>query len=406
MTKIVDIIPPRDKIKKDGVSIHKQPKPIKSFKGLKIAIFSLLIFIGLGAFIYCMDGEAKVTIYPITTPVSLEEVITISAIEASIDLENNIIPAEYFEDTVEFTAHYDATGSDDSGQIAEGIITVYSEYPNDVNITKNTRFLTSSGLLFRSKEAFVIPAEGEVDVEIYATKAGEEYNLKNAVFAIPGLSECCPNIYNSIYAEVKEGAEIAGGKSSVVKVVLEEDIEDAEKHFKEKYLEEAKNQLIEKIMKAGSYIFSEDNIEQEFEQFIINASAGDVPETENFEVMGIIKTKILVIREADIDNFIKKKLEISEQGLELVPGSLEKGFSINDEDKNVLTAEAYTYPKINQIFLLNDIKGLQISDGRSLLEAMDEIRSVDVAASLFWKNTLPSNRDNIDLIFNFQLLEE
>jgi hypothetical protein len=406
MTKIIDIIPPRDKSKKDGVLIHKQSKPKKSFKALKIAVFTLLIFVIAGVFVYCMDGNADVTVYPITKQVGLEEIITISAIEASIDTEDNIIPAEYFEDTVEFTAYYDATGSDDSGQIAEGIITVFSEYAKEVNITANTRFLTSDGLLFRSREAFVIPANGEIDVEVYATKAGEDYNLKNAVFAIPGLAECCQAIYGSVYAEVKEGTEISGGKSSVVKVVLEEDIEDAEDNFKEKYLEQAKNQLITNINKAGSYIFSEEDVEQEFEQFIINASAGDVPETEKFEVMGIIKTKILAIREADIDNFIEEKLELSEQGLELVPESLEKEFSLNDDDETVLIANAYTYPQLNKIFLLNDIKGLELSDGRSLLEAMEEIRSADVSASLFWKNTLPSNRDNINLTVNFQLLEE
>jgi len=403
MTKIVDIISPREN-KNDPVMVQKKIKPKKSFKSLKITIFTLFIFVLAGLYVYCMDGEAQVTVYPVTKQIGLEESITIVATEAKINIENNIIPAEYFEDTVEFTAYYDATGSDESGQKAEGTITVFSEYSKDVKITNNTRFITSQGLLFRSKQAFTVPANGEVDVEVYAVKAGEEYNLKKAVFSIPGLATCCSAIYENVHAEIKEETEISGGKSSVVKVVLEEDIDNAEKDFKKNYLEEAKNTLIKSIDSAGSYMYFEEDIEQEFTQFIINASVGDKPESGKFEVMGIIKTRILGFREADVDKFIEEKLSLSEQGLILVPQSLEKDFS-KEQGEIILTANAYTYPKINKIFLLNDVKGLELSDCKLMLEAMNEIRSADIVASLFWKKRLPINRDNINLNINFEIQE-
>jgi len=63
---------------------------------------------------------------------------------------------------------------------------------------------------------------------------------------------------------------------------------------------------------------------------------------------------------------------------------------------------AKTYPKISEILILNDIKGQEIEDCKSILKSFPEIKSVDIAASLFWKNRLPKNKDNINIEIDFE----
>ncbi|MDD4358820.1 MAG: hypothetical protein PHY30_03330 [Candidatus Pacebacteria bacterium] len=406
MVKIIDIIPPNQN-KDDSIQVIKKEKPKnKKLSKFLISILIIVFFCIGGAFL--IEGKGNITIYPETKDASLEETIYIAAGEANIDFENSVIPGEYFDETLNFEDVYESTGSDESATKAEGELAVCSEHPKDIKLVKNTRFLSAEGeLTYRAKAAFTIPKgngnePGCVKVEVIADDVGDEYNLSSGTFSIPGLKNT--EYYTTVWGELKDGEKLFGGSRSEVRVVTEKDIDKAKDLFKEKYLAKAKESLINNLEEVGTYIYFDDSFEQTFDKFIVLASEGD--KIDNFKIEATITTKVLIFRKSDIDKYVEQKLLLSEEGRVIVPNSLLKEFlplEENDSDHyaTILKVSAKTYPKISEVFIANDVKGQTIEDSLNILKSIPEIESADVSASLFWKDRLPKNKDNIQIQINF-----
>lgn len=408
MTKIIDIIPPRS-TQNEAVRVVKKPEPSKNKKVPKI-LFAFLIFIIIGfGTAYFVEGSASVVIYPVVRDVSLEETIYIKAEETEINLAENILPGEYFEETLNFEDTYSATGSDESATKSSGFITVCNEHPSNtpLKLVKNTRFLSAEGeLTYKALAAFTVPAKsgntpGCVEVEVIADEAGEDYNLNTGTFSIPGLNNT--DYYTTVWGELKDGQKIEGGSRSTQRVVTEKDLAKATDLFEEKYLEIAKQSLISNLEKVGTYLYFDDGFKQDFDKFIVLGSEGD--KVENFKIQATITTKVLILRKADVDKYIAGKLLLTEENREFVPESLSKEFLEAEGNTDgtilVLKVVAQTYSKISEVLILNDVKGQEIEDCLSILKKLPEIESADVTASLFWKDRLPKNKENINIEFNF-----
>lgn len=408
MTKIIDIVPPNTS-KNDEVKIVKKEK-VKKRKNFPKVLALILFFVIAGTGLaFLIEGKGNVVIYPATKDIGLEEVIYISAQETSIDFEKNIIPGEYFEEKLDFEDTYEATGSDESATKAEGAIMVCNEHPSSkpLKLVKDTRFLSSEGeLTYKAAGAFTIPAKtgnnpGCVEVSVIAEEAGESYNITSGTFSVPGLIKYS-DWYKTVWAELKNGQKIEGGSRSMQRVITEKDIDKAKDLFEEKYLEIAKESLKKNLDEVGTYIYLDEGFKQEFDKFIILGSKGD--KVDSFKIQATITTKVLIFRKSDIDKFIEKKLLLSEENRTFVPNSMLKEFAKDESEKDavILKLSAKTYPKISEILILNDIKGQEIEDCKSILKGFPEIKSVDVAASLFWKNRLPKNKENINIEIDFE----
>ena len=407
MTKIIDIVPPNTN-KNDEVRIIKKEK-VKKRKNFPKVLVLILFFVIAGTVLaFLIEGRGNVVIYPATKDIGLEEVIYISAQETGIDFEKNIIPGEYFEEKLDFEDIYEATGSDESATKAEGVITVCNEHPSSkpLKLVKDTRFLSSEGeLTYKAVGAFTIPAKtgnnpGCVEVSVIAEEVGDNYNINSGTFSVPGLKNT--EYYTTICAELKSDQKIEGGSRSMQRVITEKDIDKAKDLFEEKYLEIAKESLKKNLDEVGTYIYLDEGFKQEFDKFIILGSKGD--KVDSFKIQATITTKVLIFRKSDIDKFIEKKLLLSEENRAFVPNSVFKEFAKDESEENtlILKVSAKTYPKISEILILNDIKGQEIEDCKSILKGFPEIKSVDVAASLFWKNRLPKNKENINIEIDFE----
>ncbi|HOI60153.1 MAG TPA: hypothetical protein PKU93_02395 [Candidatus Pacearchaeota archaeon] len=409
MVKIIDIISPNTN-KNDTVRIVKKEEQKTQKKFPKIfASILLFIIIGLGTAFF-IEGKGNIVIYPVLKDVNFEETIQVVAGETEINYEKNILPGEYFEEKLNFEDTYEATGSDESATKAQGKITVCNEHSNlkPLKLIKDTRFLSAEGeLTYRATEAFTIPAKngnnpGCIEVPVIADEAGDRYNLTSATFSIPGLKNT--DYYTTIWGEIKEGQKIEGGSVSEQRIITEKDIDKAKDLFEEKYLELAKQSLISNSEAVGTYIYSDNWFEQQFDKFIVLGSKGD--KVSNFKIEATITTRVLIFRKSDVDKYIENKLLLSQENRSIVPDSLLKEFVIpeNDSEKNtlLLKVNAKTYSEISKVLLINDVKGQEIEDCKNILKNIPEIKSVDVFASLFWKNKLPSNKENINIQIEFE----
>lgn len=400
MTKIIDIIPPI-KSKTNNVRVFKKDEEGKNslLKVLALIIILIIIILSIAFF---WEGKGRITIYPLTKNIEFEETIYISAKETSIDFENNILPGEYFIEKLDFEETFDATGSDETGAKATGTITVCNSRSLPLNLQKSTRFLSQEGnLTYTAEQALTIPAKDCIEATVIAEEAGEEYNLASSTFSVPGLLKY-PDWYSVISAELKEGQALSGGSRSAVKVITEKDIEKAEETFKEALIEKGIQSLKKNLDEVGAYVYEENSFEQDFDKFITLGTKGD--KVDNFKIQATITTKVLVFRKSDVDKFISSKILLTEENREFVPNTIFKEFKKDEENEDalILRVSAKTYPKISEVLLLNDIKGLEIEDCKNILKNFPEIKSADITASLFWKNRLPNKKENIDIEIEFE----
>jgi hypothetical protein len=315
--KVIDIIPPKkfkekkkalEFVEKKKVEIPKKefgfkeklPKfPVK--KGIIFATFLILasIFILLSF----KFSKAEIKIWPKTEDLKLNEKLIVDTKAGSIDSKNKIIPGKIFE--------FEETFSDDfpaSGEVlkkAEGIIRLFNEYNTQDEVWKEgTRFVSSDGKLFKSKDKISVPGakikDGKieasfVDVPVIADKGGEEYNIGPSDFSIVAFKGT-PR-YFKYYGKSFQPMK-GGGKSYQV---TKEDLEKAERTLIERGKEKAKEILKEKI--PTDFSFSDDAIEIEVLEKNSSVKEGEEVEKFNFKVK--VKIKTIAFSKNDILNFIK-----------------------------------------------------------------------------------------------------
>ncbi|KUK49998.1 MAG: hypothetical protein XD75_0082 [Parcubacteria bacterium 33_209] len=395
--KIYDIIP-NERAEQKETFCHKE-KPKKN-KNPFIFISFFVVVALLGVFFF-LPGKAEVSMYPNIEEVSVTSLVTIDVSEALADFDNLVLPGIIFSNTKEATDSYLSTGTDSKTKRATGVIRVYNKISPAKNqsLVKNTRFLSVPGeLTYRADEAFTIPANGYVDIAVTADEAGTEYNINSATFSIPGLVGT--NIYSSIYAETISPLE--GGEDSQVKIVTVGDISSSKESFEKKYSEIAKEELINSI--PESFIYIPENISLEVEDIYADAPAG--AEVESFNVYGKINSKVTAFRKDDLIK-VGEKLINNEifDNIKIVPGSIlcdiEEYKVVGEKIELSIVFNAKTYSLPEEELLRNGLLNNSKINSASLLENMAEISKVEIDIFPFWRSTLPSKKESVEIKLKF-----
>jgi hypothetical protein len=189
------------------------------------------------------DKQADLPQVVVPSIISLNVLISIDGQEEGLAIP--VIASHLIETDVASSAEFRATGSAPSGDArAVGTISIINETSNDYRFVATTRFLSPEGVLFRMKEAANIPANGTVDVEVYADKVGVGGDIEPTKFTIPGLSaDLQPRVYGQSHVAMTGG----GG---TVTAVAESDIEAARIELVKRSLVEARENFKVMISEA------------------------------------------------------------------------------------------------------------------------------------------------------------
>ncbi|MFA5012997.1 MAG: hypothetical protein WC520_00315 [Candidatus Paceibacterota bacterium] len=423
--KIYDIIPP-DQVGKETncepyceKDFNLEPaqndipvivkKPRRSFGSFKIII--LIIFVGLivGAFVF--PAKAEVKIYPKTEDVSASDIAIVDASQQFADLERKTVPGFVFTEEREYSETYNSTGNDSQAAKAKGKIRVYNKYSpvEPLTLKLGTHFLsTPKGLSYHSLAVINVPAgkvsggkvePGYVDIEVEADEAGADYNLSSATFSVPKLNGTA--YYSTTWAET-QGA-ISGGSSSNIKVVSKKDIDSGEEIFKAKYLAQAKDSL--KSLISDEYIFFEENISQTIDSITVSAKENEAVAT--FEIKGKITSKVTAIKKEDLKAFAEKAINATVEGQakQIAPNSLSYSITSQKETNGKTELQLSYSAKIYWIpdneFLLASIAGKAKDYSASILGNIPEIDKTEINVFPFWKSTIPTSSDKVNIQIKF-----
>lgn len=134
---------------------------------------------------------------------------------------------------------YAASGESNVGEEIVGQVRIINKYNKSQALVAKTRLLSRDNKLFRIKNPVNVPAGGEVLVDIYADKPGEDMAIAATDFTIPGL---WLGLQDKIYARSDESFLFT---KKVKKYILVEDIDRATQDISAALIDEAKSQAVE-----------------------------------------------------------------------------------------------------------------------------------------------------------------
>jgi hypothetical protein len=414
--KVFDILPPKkEKIliaKKEVPGLKERIRPKIHFPKItfpKISfrkfIFSFLILLLVSALIFSFKfSRAEIKIWPEVEEVNFVEIVTVDTKAENLDLNKKTIPGKFFETEETFSNSFNSSGK--ILKKAEGTIRLFNEYTTKDEIWKEgTRFVSSDGKLFKSKDKIYVPGakikNGKieasfVDVPVIAAEGGSQYNIGPSDFSVVAFkgSPRYFKYYGKSFGPMKGGGEF--------QVVAKEDLERAEKELINLATQKTKEILGKKI--GNGFSFSEDVIE--ISVLEKNSSAKEGDEKEKFDFQIKVKIKTIIFSKDDLSNFAKDYLASKIQPeKEFYQPSLK--IDLKGEVKNFELGKAgfqmrisgKVYPKIDPLSIKKAIAGKSLEETKFFLLNQKEISKSKIEIYPFWIKKIPDDIKRIEILY-------
>ncbi len=335
--------------------------------------------------------------HPFTLLKTPTEENTVSFNTVSIDKEGNVeIPA---------------TGEERIEKAATGRIVVYnnsSESP--LLLIKNTRFATPDGLVFRTPTSVSVPgpsknAKGEtvpgsMEIEVYADAVGEKYNIGLTDFVLPAFRENNDPLFEQVYARSKTPME--GGFEGVVRTAAKADTDAAYSNIKT----QLESNLTESILASvpDGYIAIPETVTVSFENLpnMDGSSAGMV----SVRMKGT--AYVAALEEAALGSSIARQFVADYKGapvrfqdtnaLTITTAASSTDITTATELPIKVTGVTDLVWQFDHEQLAEDLAGKRRSAADAIVDTYPGIESMNIAISPFWRRSLPSNVEDIDIV--------
>ncbi len=382
----------------EGELIPKRKGGAKRFLVFVSCVVVLLLVLYVGTSVL---PKANVTIHPKRTEKTIKAATTASVDSASIDVENQKIPAKTFVFKRSLSKEY-PTSKQTVTQKARGVITIYNAYSSaSQRLIATTRFESPDGKIYRIENSVTVPGAkivngsivpSSVDVSVVADQPGVGYNIDPTTFTIPGFKGT-PK-FAGFYG--KSSKPMAGGSQGDLRAVSDTDIQKAKEDLIVSVKELLKTELDEK---SKGFVVLDEAISYKISDAQSNRKLGDI--ADNFQLTGTVELRAIGFAENDIKALAEAL--VSKEGVEqdLIDFSIEYG-TLRINDGFSLAAFSYEIKgvlrdRINEDELKEKILGKKVGEIRSILAKYDTISSAKVSLWPFWVSTVPQNKAKIHL---------
>lgn len=369
------------------------PAPEPSVRFYKIVALSFLgvTLILLGLIIFMSSKRATITVLTKPEPVEIRASVGVNTGE-----EGRRITGVVTSTVLTVEKKFSPTGTKEEPGIATGKVTIYNETANSQPLVATTRLETPEKVLFRIKTAVVVPANGSVDVEVYADKEGTTGNIKPSTFIIPGLSSAA--LREAIYAKSTE--EMTGG-TRTIGVLSTEDVEKAKKALLAQLEEAGKNELKALYPEyEGTFVADVGEVEM-----VGDTEVGT--EVSEFTLKGLVTVAAVFYRTEDLQRLGEQMLmtRAIDDAVAVQPSAVAPSTALVEYDVTKGTAfldtvyhgMATVNPESNQLQKLM-FYGKTKDEIRRYLLSIDHVHSVDVQMRPAWVQTVPHVAEHVNVV--------
>jgi len=299
-----------------------------------------------------------------------------------------------------------ATGEELVEEKASGKIVIFNNYSTaPQKLIANTRFESTSGLIYRIEDAVVVPGRKEVDgetvpgqleVTVYADQVGSNYNISLVDFTIPGLKGDAR--FDKIFARSK--TEMTGGFSGTIMKPEEGELATATTELENSLKSELLSEAIS--VKPDGFILFDKAYDIKFTSRI---EESDKPNMAKVVVEGVLDG--FIFENKEIARYLASELVSSynNEPVELVgeenilfstdadlsnPQNIEElNFTLNGGAKIV-----WTY---DELALKEALKNQSKKDFNKVMQEFTGIGEASVSISPFWRRSIPDKAEDIKI---------
>ena len=412
--KVFDILPPEKFEEKKEALGKEKPKfklpeirlpklPQIRLKKKLIFVPSIILIVLISLFIFSFKfSKAEIKIWPETATLTFKTKLTADTKVKSPDFKNNLLPGKIFEAEKTISEEFSSSGK--SLKKAEGLIRLYNSFTIQPETwLAGTRFVSSDGKLFKSKDKISVPGaeikNGKivpsfVDVPVIAAEGGSDYNIAPSHFSIIAFKGT-PRYYK-FYGESFQSMTGGGEVSQVTK----EDLEKAENVLTEKLRGELKEILKSEI--PAEFVFLTDASEIKILDKSSLAREGMEIEKFNFQLQAKMST--ISFEREDIEKFAEQFIlpQIS-KGKSIFRESLKIEYLpeiINFELGKIiisLNLSVKIYPEIDLQSLKRTLIGKSLAETKIFFENQPQIIKTEIHLFPFWLKSIPKDIEKIEI---------
>ncbi|MFH1608486.1 MAG: hypothetical protein ABH951_00500 [Patescibacteria group bacterium] len=366
-----------------------------------IALIAMVFLFFAVSFLF---SGAKITVIPKVVELTLDDGF-VATKESGTDglLFDLVIISE------EETKEVQGGEEKDLNENAKGVAILYNTFgSSSQKLDINTRLEGSNGKIYKTNKATTIPGKksdgtpGSVEVEIYGSETGQEYNSEPLDFTILGFKGTAK--YTKMYARSK--GNITGGFKGKARVISETDKVNAVSELKESL----KNKLVSKAVDQipDGYILFEDAMFVETDEGTIGSALEDgmMPLTLKGTFYGFLFDENKLTRRIVANNIEKYTDEdVFIHNIKDLVFSLNNKENISFDDvKEInfnLVGSSNIVWKIDSDKLIGDVLGKDKNDFNQILVQYSSIDSAEVIVKPVWKKTFPNKIKDIKVIINY-----
>lgn len=362
-------------------------------------IILLCIISALYLFYYYREADIAITFN--SRPFEYQGSFTASVNVSEVDSKLNIIPAEIFTQSKNYTELFPASGRSNVSEKAVGKLLVYNGYSSQKQtLVVNTRFQTPDGKIFRLQNEIIVPGAqikdgkiipSSVETAVIADKAGPAYNLSAVEkLTIPGFKD--PEKFSGFYGSLVSSS---GGFVGEKAVPTEKDITEAKKKTEETLKQSlGKGLLLEnpqgfKILNEATEII--------ITKISVNKNTNEKGE---FGVFGEAEFRAIGFKEEDLKSLLISKAENSTglifKTLNLDYQNPQKNFTKKELEFS-LDAKGILTEEFDSDKFIKSILGFSVDEGQSEIKKLKGLSSAKISISPSWLKTLPSDASRVKI---------
>lgn len=359
-------------------------EPVRFYKIVALSFLFLTVIL-LGVIIFMSTKRATITITTKPEPVEVD-----LTVEITKDSPTNGVLAQT---VVTLSKKFNPVASKEEESTAMGTVILHNDSAINQPLVATTRLLTAEGVLFRMKKGATVPANGTIEVEVYADESGKASEIGPSKFTIPGLNEARQKV---VWAE---NTKLMVGGVRQLGVVGSEDLKKAEgemlvelKRAGEEKLSALYPDMKAVYVVAQSVIKADKEVGIEAEEFIMNAEAtvvGAFYKTD--EVKNLVKTELEKRVIGDVETLCQSNIE---PAVILEEYDLSTGravLKITSSGLVELNAESSQLQKL--IFF-----GKTKDEVRRYLLSLDHVNGVDIKFTPAWMRTVPHVAEHVNVV--------
>ncbi|MEK7131445.1 MAG: hypothetical protein AAB797_01765, partial [Patescibacteria group bacterium] len=365
------------------------PEPPVGFYRTIAVSFLVVTLVLLGVIIFFTSKKAIIVVVAKTDNKNVNLDINVAKQKTGGSAIIGIVTTTEFK----WTQKYFPTGNKTVNGLAVGSVTLYNDTGAAQPLVKTTRLLTPAGVLFRMADRVVVPAKGQVSVNVYADQPGASGNIGPSKFTIPGLNEEKQKV---IYAD--SAKDMVGGVRTVG-VLTAEDLKAAESDYVEKVKQAVEGSLgqteslNQKLVFVPAHSVSADR------------QAGE--EVTEFNLTGTNTVVIVYYNSDELKSVLAKEItgRIDASTEKVLSVSKEPQVSLGSYDLAKQQARLSVY---QDVLVTLDANADKLAAGNFFGKSKDEIEryvfglghvvGVDVKFSPSWMRSAPAVADRIQVI--------